>query len=139
ANKPRGGFQVGEFQSGFGTIGLTISDPVTADDQREWLWTVIAGGAKGVHIYAYKPMSSGYESGGYGLTNVDGTIPDRARSTGKIASVITEHGALFGNSYPIDAEVALVYNPLAQLAGGLGSNMPAPSMHTYSTLGHYSE
>src|SRR5690606_36901845 len=137
ANKLRGGFQVGELQSGFGTIGLTISDTVTADEQREWLWAVLAGGAKGVHIYTYKPMSSGYESGGYVLTNVDGTIPDRARSTGKIASVITEHGALFGNSYPIDAEVALVYNPLAQLAGGLGSNNPAPRMHTNSLIGYY--
>jgi len=32
-----------------------------------WAWSAIAKGAKGVNIYAYYPMSTGYEAGGYGL------------------------------------------------------------------------
>lgn len=137
ANKKRGGFQVGEFQAGQGTIGLSISDPVTADDQRVWLWSVISGGAKGVHIYAFKPMSSGYESGGYGLMNVDGSVTDRAKSTGQIASIVDKHKALFANSQPVEPEIAILYNPLAQMAGGVSSNSPAPRIHTNSLLGYY--
>jgi beta-galactosidase len=36
--------------------------------------------------YAYYPMSSGYEAGGYGLINLDGTITERAVHAGEIAS-----------------------------------------------------
>lgn len=137
ANKEHGGFMVGEFQSGQGTVGLRVGDPVTADDQRVWLWSVISGGAKGVNIYAFKPMSSGYESGGYGLMNVDGSVTDRAISTGKIANLINEHSNLFANSYPVEPEIAILYHPLAQMAGGVSSNSPAPRMYTNSLLGYY--
>src|SRR5699024_4510487 len=72
ANKQHGGFYVGELQAGQGTVGLKIGDPIKPSDEREWIWTAIAAGAKAVNIYAYYPMSTGYESGGYGLINLDG-------------------------------------------------------------------
>src|SRR5690606_13082490 len=62
--------------------------------------------------------SSGYESGGYGLSNLEGTPTERAVALGKLAKVIHENGKLFASSKPVKAQVALVYNRLFQMVGG---------------------
>jgi beta-galactosidase len=139
ANKKNGGYYVGELQAGFGTIGLRIGDEVTPEDHRIWFWTSLATGAKGINIYAYYPMSSGYESGGFGLINLDGTITERAKSIGQIAHFVDQNQALLLNSKPIKPEIALIYNPLAQMVGGssrYGSGEAQPG-HTKSLIGYY--
>ncbi len=136
ANKKNGGFYVGELQAGKGTIGLNIGNPITPDDHRIWIWSAIARGAKAINIYAYYPMSSGYESGGYGLINLDGTVTERAQSAGQIARLIHENRTLFLNAVPVQAEVALLYNPLAQMVGGEQRHSTG-DMHYQSLVGYY--
>ena len=114
----RAGFWVGELQGGFGTISVNVSPTVTPDDLKIWTWTALSRGAKAINYYAWYPMSSGYESGGFGLINLDGTITERAKQAGAIAKVVGEHQALFLDARPPRAEVALVYNPLAHFVGG---------------------
>lgn len=118
ANLKNGGFYVGELQAGKGTIGLQIGDPITPEDHRLWMWSAVARGARAINIYAYYPMSSGYESGGYGLINLDGSVTERAKHAGQIARIIDQHKKLFLESKPVPAQVAIVYNPLAQMVGG---------------------
>jgi beta-galactosidase len=137
ANIRNGGYYVGEFQSGFGTVGMRIGDEVTAADQRIWLWTSLATGAKAVNVYAYYPMNSGYESGGYGLINLDGTITQRAVALGKLASFIDTNKDLILSSKPVRAEIALVYNPLSQMIGGEGETGGRGAGHTRSLIGYY--
>jgi beta-galactosidase len=139
ANKKNGGYYVGEFQAGFGTIGLRIGDEVTPDDHHIWFWTSLATGARAVNIYAYYPMSSGYESGGYGLINLDGSITERAKAIGKTARFVDQNQSLFLNSRPIEPEIALVYNPLAQMVGGSSrySAGEAHPGHSKSLIGYY--
>jgi len=139
ANKKNGGYFVGELQAGFGTVGLRIGDEVTPADHRIWFWTSLATGAKGINIYAYYPMSSGYESGGYGLINLDGSITERAKSIGQIARFVNQNQALLLSSKPVRPEIALVYNPLAQMVGGssrYGAGEAQPG-HTKSLIGYY--
>jgi beta-galactosidase len=114
----RQGFWVGELQGGFGTIAVNVSPTVTPDDLRVWTWTALSRGAKAINYYAWYPMNSGYESGGFGLTNLDGTIPERAKVAGSIAQVVDRNQALFLDARPPRAEVAVVYNPLAHFVGG---------------------
>jgi beta-galactosidase len=114
----RQGFWVGELQGGFGTISVNVSPTVTPDDLRVWTWTALSRGAKGVNYYAWYPMSSGYESGGFGLNHLDGSITERARVAGSIARVVDANQQLFLNARPPRAEVAVVYNPLAHFVGG---------------------
>ncbi|HXW04445.1 MAG TPA: beta-galactosidase [Vicinamibacterales bacterium] len=114
----RAGFWVGELQGGFGTIAVNVSPTVTPEDLRIWTWSAIARGAKGVNYYAWYPMSSGYESGGFGLNQLDGTVTDRARMAGSIARVVDARQPLFLEARPLRAEVAIVYNPLAHFVGG---------------------
>ena len=63
-------------------------------------------------------MSSGYESGGFGLIQLDGTITDRARAAGGIARVVDRDQKLFLDARPPAAQVAVVYNPMAHFVGG---------------------
>ncbi len=136
ANREKGGWYVGELQAGMGTIALLVSDPVTPDDHRIWAWSAIAKGAKGINIYAYYPMSSGYEAGGYGLINLDGTLTERAVHAGKIAKIVDENQELFLPSHPSKAEIGIVYNPLSQMVGGL-QRRDYPGAHTNSLIGYF--
>jgi beta-galactosidase len=136
ANKKNGGYYVGEFQAGYGTVGLNVGDPVTPDDQRIWALSSLATGAKGIFAYAYYPMSSGYESGGYGLVNLDGTQTERAVALGKLARRINANGKTFSESRPVKAQIALLYNPLSQMVGG--SRRPnTVDGHSNSLIGYY--
>lgn len=136
ANRPNGGFYVGELQAGFGTRGVVVGDPVTADDHRIWLWSAVAGGARGVNFFSYYPMASGYESGGYGLVELDGALTERARESGRIAATIDRHKELFLQSRPLQAQIALLYNPLAQMVGGEQNCGPANALRD-SLVGYW--
>lgn len=137
ANIENNGWYVGEMQAGKGTIALLVSDPVMPGDHNVWAWTAISKGARGVNIYAYHPMSSGYESGGYGLINQDGSLTDRAANTGKIAQTVTKNKDLFLKSKPEQAQAALVYNPLSQMVGGAQRRADYPGGHHDSLIGYY--
>jgi len=82
------------------------------------MWSVLARGAKAVNVYAWYPMSTGYESGGFGLINLDGTITERAQEAGRIAQVVDRNQKLFLGARPAPAEIAVIYNPLAHFVGG---------------------
>ena len=114
----RNGFWVGELQGGFGTISVNVSPTVTPDDLRIWTWTALSRAAKGINYYAWYPMSSGYESGGFGLNNLDGSVTERAKAAGSMAALVDRHQRLFLDARPPRAEVAVVYNPLSHFVGG---------------------
>jgi hypothetical protein len=113
-----GGFYIGELQAGFGTTGVKVGDPVTPEDLEDWTWTAVSRGARSISYYAYYPMSSGYESGGYGLIELDGTLTARSRRAGSIASILNRHAEFFLKANPAPAEAAILYNPSAHLVGG---------------------
>jgi beta-galactosidase len=117
-NIRNGGFYVGELQAGYGVFGMKLSQPVVGADLRDWMWSVVAYGARAVNIYAYYPMSSGYEAGGYGLVELDGKVTERAVEAGKVARVISENMDLFLEARPAKADVAILYNPLEHMVGG---------------------
>jgi beta-galactosidase len=114
----RGGFVIGEMQAGFGTIAQNVSPTVTPEDLRLWAWSALARGARAIFYYAWYPMSTGYESGGFGMIHLDGTVTERARAAGRLAQTVTRHQALFAQARPVKAEAAVVYNPLAHFVGG---------------------
>jgi beta-galactosidase len=82
-------------------------------------------------------MSSGYESGGYGLINLDGTLTDRAVSTGKIAHIVDTNQKLLLDARPVPARIGIVYNPLSQLVGGAQRRQDYPEAERNSLIGYY--
>ena len=114
------GFYIGEMQGGFGVRGDVVSQEVTPLDLVRYMWTAISRGARGINIYAYYPMSTGYESGGYGLINLDGTLTDRSRLAGETARQIEANHDFLVRARPKPPEVAIVVNQLTNLIGGAG-------------------
>ncbi|MGC1872988.1 MAG: beta-galactosidase [Acidobacteriaceae bacterium] len=112
------GFWIGELQAGQGVSGMRIAQPVTAQNEQFWLWQVLAHGAREVAVYAWYPMSSGYESGGYGLINLDGSVTDRARVAGAIARAVEQNAAGLNRAQPATAHVAILYDRLSYMVGG---------------------
>jgi len=140
----RPGFYVGELQGGFGTIAVHVGPTVTPDDLRVWMWSSLARGAKGVNVYAYYPMSTGYESGGFGLIQLDGTVTERARTAGSIAAVVDRNQQLFLAAKPPKSQVAILYNPLSHFVGGrqrsvsyAGAQGEAAGIEVDSLMGAY--
>ena len=112
------GFWIGELQAGQGVTGMRIADPVSAHDEQYWMWQVVAHGAREIAVYAWYPMNAGYESNGYGLINLDGTLTDRARAAGETARAIERNTAEILAAKPAPAEVAVLYNRLSYMVGG---------------------
>jgi beta-galactosidase len=122
------GFWIGELQAGQGVTGMRIAQPVTSHDEAYWMWQVISHGAREIAVYAWYPMNAGYESNGYGLINLDGTLTPRAREAGATARAIAQSAASIDKGQPAPAEVAILYNRLSYMVGGT-----EPSL---STLGN---
>lgn len=112
------GFWIGELQAGQGATGMRIADPVDAHDLELWMWEALAHGAREIAVYAWYPMSSGYESNGYGLINLDGSLTDRSRAAGHIGQIVAERASEFLGAKPAPAEVAILYNRLSSMVGG---------------------
>ena len=112
------GFWIGELQAGQGATGMRIAAPVTPEDETFWIWQAVAHGAREFAVYSWNPMSSGFESNGYGLINLDGTITPRARAAGKVAAIVSRHASSLLKATPALAQVAILYNRLSYMVGG---------------------
>ncbi|MBE3088166.1 MAG: beta-galactosidase, partial [Chloroflexi bacterium] len=123
------GFYIGELQAGYGVHGIIAGTPVTPADLELNAWSAVARGAKAVSYYAFYPMSTGYESGGYGLINLDGSLTERSRRAGATARTIAANADLLLPAQPSRAQVAIVFNPLAPLLGGEQAYGDRRSMH----------
>ena len=122
------GFWIGELQAGQGATGMRVAEPVTPREEESWIWQAVAHGARAIAIYAWYPMSSGFESNGYGLIHLDGSLTDRAEAAGNVAQIIARHGAELLSAPPAPAQIAVLYNRLSYMVGG--------SQPTLSKLGN---
>jgi beta-galactosidase len=117
------GFWIGELQAGQGATAMRIAEPVTGHDLAYWMWQVVSHGAREIAVYAWYPMNAGYESNGYGLINLDGTLTERAHAAGNVARMISSHAAELNAATPAPAQVAILYNRLSYMVGGEESSL----------------
>ena len=123
------GFYVGELQAGYGVHGTVVGSPVTARDFEMWTWGMVSRGARAINYYAFYPMNAGYESGGYGMIGLDGTLTDRSRHAGEIAKRIEENSDLLLQARPEQSQVAIIFSPLAPLVGGYDEEGSRNAIH----------
>jgi beta-galactosidase len=123
------GFYVGELQAGYGVHGIIAGNPITPADLSLYAWGLVSRGARSLSFYAFYPMSTGYEAGGYGMINLDGTLTERSRVAGQTAHLIADNADLILAARPVPAEVAVVFNPLVPLLGGEQAYGDRRSMH----------
>ncbi len=123
------GFYVGELQSGYGVHGTIIGSEVTPSDLDLWTWGMVARGARGVNYYAFYPMNAGYESGGYGMINLDGSLTERSHRAGDTARTIQANSDLLLNAHPERAQTAIIFSPLVPLLGGYDASGSRNAIH----------
>lgn len=123
------GFYVGELQSGYGVHGTVVGSPVTSSDLELWAWGMVSRGARAINFYAFYPMNAGYESGGYGMIHLDGTLTERSRHAGELAKRIQDNADLLLQSHTERAEVGIVFSPLAPLVGGYDEEGSRTAVH----------
>jgi beta-galactosidase len=107
-------YWLGELQAGHGYVGMFASH-MTADDARHYLLQPLAHGAKGLCFYAWQPMSSGYESAGFGMANLDGTPSERALAAGALAKMVGQDMELFYRAKTSPAQAAVCLNNYANI------------------------
>jgi beta-galactosidase len=112
------GWWIGELQAGQGATGVRVAAPVTSADLRLWGWSVLSRGARSISYYAWYPMNAGYESNGYGMIELDGTVTERAKAAGAFAGLVTKHSVLLAPMRPTPSPVAVLYNRLSYMVGG---------------------
>ncbi|MBI3406142.1 MAG: beta-galactosidase trimerization domain-containing protein, partial [Acidobacteria bacterium] len=112
------GFYNGELQGGYGVRGVVVGQEIVADETELYTWGMVSRGAKAINFYAFYPMSTGYEAGGYGLINLDGTLTERSKRAGVIATIISANAVRLLESKPAAAEAAVIVNRMATLVGG---------------------
>ncbi|MEW6020090.1 MAG: beta-galactosidase, partial [Pseudomonadota bacterium] len=132
AGKP---FWLGELQGGHGYVG-TFAEPVTAADIRAWAWGPLSHGAKGLCFYAWRPMSRGYESAGFGLTHPDGSPTERSQAAGEVARLVDHHAEIFAAARVPQAEVAILWNNDANILWGC-MREKSPYVPSRALLGAY--
>ena len=90
---------------------------------------MVSRGARAINFYAFYPMNAGYESGGYGMIQLDGTLTERSRRAGETAKKIAANADLLLVSKPKQAEAAIIFSPLVPLLGGYDEEDSRNAMH----------
>jgi beta-galactosidase GanA len=82
-------FWQSELQSGGGLWAGLGNSVATPEEIRLWNWNSLAGGAKGILYWQWRPEPSGLEAPGFGLTHLDGTPSERTFAASAIARRLT--------------------------------------------------
>jgi beta-galactosidase len=90
---------------------------------------MVSRGARAINFYAFYPMNAGYESGGYGMIDLDGTLTERSRRAGETGKKIASNADLLLQAKPKQAEAAIVFSPLVPLLGGYDEESTRNAMH----------
>ena len=107
-------YWLGELQAGHGYVGMFASH-MNENDARFYTLGPLAHGAKGLCFYAWHPMSSGYESAGFGMANLDGSPSERALAAGALARTISQEMTTFYRANPRGAQAAVCWNNYANV------------------------
>ncbi len=84
-----------------------------------WTAQILAGGAKGLLYWQYRPERLGIESPGWGITEMDGSPGKHYEIVSRIGAIIQQHGAEIAAAQKPPSQVAVLYNPDNALFGWL--------------------
>jgi len=124
-------FWQSELQSGGGLWGIEGNPVALPEEIRLWNWNALAGGAKGVLYWQWRPEPSGLESPGFGLTALDGGPSERTVAAGEVArSILAEsgfHGATA--ALPVNGIYVSRNADLFAFAAGRGEKLYAQALY----------
>ena len=100
-----------EIQGGRASTGFDVHTPVPASDQQRWLWSGVVHGAEVILFWCWRDEVFGRESGGFGLTGLDGYGEQRLAAMKKTSELLAENEKLLDAYRPDGAEVGIFFSP----------------------------
>lgn len=98
-----------EMQGGNNTYSGYHAMCPTAAEIEQWLWTVVAQGAKGAMFWCLNPRAGGFEAGEWAMLDYQLQPSDRLQAAGKVAAMLERHKKLFAGAKPLAPTVHLLY------------------------------
>lgn len=94
------------------------------DDLKFWAWTMLAGGAKGLLFWQYRPEIVGDESVCAGLVDLKGRPTPRSQAVARLAQLVKNNAKIFSTLRPAQAEIGLVYDFRSDLISRIEDTTP---------------
>lgn len=94
---------------------LDLPEAISMDDIKRHVFTGIAANLKGFIFWQYRPELLGREAPTWGLTHLDGSPTPWLENFAEVGRVLQEHRDFLFDAEPQQAEVAILYNPEAQV------------------------
>ncbi len=100
-----------ELQGGRSARGLGIHEPVDSLSQQRWVWNGLACGANTILFWCWRDEVFGNESGGFGISGLDGLAEERLEGMRMTGGVLKEHGDLFDAYRPEGGRFGVLFSP----------------------------
>ena len=100
-----------ELQGGRASQGFEVHKPVDALSQQRWIWNGLACGADTILFWCWRDEVFGCESGGYGLSGLDGLAEERLAAMRVTGKVVEQHRSLLDAYQPAPATVGVLFSP----------------------------
>ena len=143
-----GPFWIGETETGsgpmFDLIGVDLdaccfSRPATAKEIFKLSWQMIAGGAKGIFYWGWRPDRSTLESISLGLTERDGELTERTDGLRDFTKVVHEYSSELLEIRAPKSRVCILYNIESMIHEGIISFMQSGSKMVFSKRPYYKD
>jgi beta-galactosidase GanA len=124
-------FWQSELQSGGGLWGAFGSTVATPEEIRLWNWGALAGGAKGILYWQWKPEPSGLEAPGFGLTTISGEPSVRTEAAREIAMRARSQSAIAGATLllPLNGIYVSRHSAIFSFAANRADSLYADALH----------
>jgi beta-galactosidase len=100
-----------ELQGGRASQGFDVHKPVDALSQQRWIWNGLASGADTILFWCWRDEVFGSESGGFGLSGLDGLADERIDAMRVTGKIIENHQDVIKNYVPSNAKVGVLFSP----------------------------
>jgi beta-galactosidase len=94
---------------------LTPGSEVEPEALAAWIWTGISAGALAFQLWRWRPFLHGYQTTGRGLTELDGSLNQRATKVQELVRILRTHELLFAGARPVNAAVRIAVSYRSRL------------------------
>lgn len=109
AASERSGYFVSEMQTHIQAL-FNPATAVRAHELKLWCYEALAGGAKGLIYWMWRPFTKGNQTLGRGLIDYKGRSTPRLKTVAALSALFEKTGALT----PVRSKIAIVYNALCE-------------------------
>lgn len=100
-----------EVQGGRAATGFDVHEPVDAASQQRWIWNGVACGADMILLWCWRDEVFGRESGGFGITGLDGLAGQRVEAMRRTGMILKKRRKDLAAYEPAEPEVGVLFSP----------------------------